>query len=199
MPTGSRKVLGGSFVKRCEMHAAATSTTGGMGVTHAFTACYREHWTNVYRQSLRFGGGDTQWAEDLAHDVFVKLLEQFTRLEAHDDLGGWLYRVTANLALSRLRRERSWVGRIRGAWRVLQEGTAPSPEVVVVSRERAAEALRALRGLPPNERVVICMKLLDQLPQREIAATLGLSEGYVSKLIRRGLDTLRSEGWEVDR
>ena len=68
-----------------------------------------------------------------------------------------------------------------------------------MSRERAAEALRALRELPPNERVVICMKLLDQLPQREIAATLGLSEGYVSKLVRRGLDALRSKGWEVDR
>ena len=43
------------------------------------------------------------------------------------------------------------------------------------------------------------MKLLDEQPQREIAATLGLSEGYVSKLVRRGLDRLRAKGWEVGR
>jgi len=179
------------------MHAAATTTTAGVGVTHAFTACYRQHFSRVYRQSLKFGGGDREWAEDLAHDVFLTLLEQFSSLEAHDDLGGWLYRVTANLALSRLRRERSWLGRIRGAFKVLQEGSAPSPEVVVVSRERAARALATIRKLPPMERVVICMKLLDQRPQREIAETLGLSEGYVSKLVRRGLDALREDGWEV--
>lgn len=181
------------------MHAAATSTSAGMGVTHAFTACYQQHWASVYRQSLRFGGGDPQWAEDLAHDVFVELLERFTTLEDHHDLGGWLYRVTANLALSRLRRERSWLGRIRGAWRVLQEGTAPSPEVVVVSREEAARALRDLRDLPPTERVVVCMKLLDEQSQRAIAETLGLSEGYVSKVARRGIDKLRSRGWETYR
>jgi RNA polymerase sigma-70 factor (ECF subfamily) len=182
------------------MPAAATTTpAAGLGVTHAFADCYREHWARVYRNALRFSAGDPGWAEDLAHDVFLKLLEQFPRLEAHHDLGGWLYRVTANLAVSRLRRERSWVGRLQQAWRVLQEESAPSPEVVVVSRERAAQALHALRALPPQQRVVICMKLLDGHSQRKIAETLDLSEGHVSKLVTKATSTLRAQGWEVSR
>src|SRR5687768_11994220 len=78
-----------------------------------FEACYQEHRQRVYRWALRYGGGKPSWAEDLTQDVFLKLLESLPHLVGHDDVGGWLYRVTANLALTRLRTEKSWVGRLR--------------------------------------------------------------------------------------
>jgi RNA polymerase sigma-70 factor (ECF subfamily) len=68
---------------------------------------------------------------------------------------------------------------------------------VVVHQREAAEALAFLRSLPPNERVVLCMKVLDGCSQREIAQALSLSEGYVSKLAKRALDRARARGWEV--
>jgi RNA polymerase sigma-70 factor (ECF subfamily) len=42
------------------------------------------------------------------------------------------------------------------------------------------------------------MHVLDGLSQREIARTLDLSEGYVSKLLARAWSKLRAAGWEVD-
>jgi RNA polymerase sigma-70 factor (ECF subfamily) len=102
------------------------------------------------------------------------------------------------MAISRLRRERSWVARISDAWRALQSDTVPSAEIIVVQREEAARALASLGALPPRERIVLTMKLLDNKSQRDIAEALDLSEGHVSKLIKRGIERLRAEGWEED-
>lgn len=170
---------------------------GRMSISSDFETCYRRHWSRVFRWCLRYGGGDAAWAEDLAHDVFVRLLEHLPLLERHDDLGGWLYRATANMAISRLRRDRSWLERIASAWRALQGDTIPSAEIIVVRREAAARALATLNELPPRERVVVTMKLLDGRSQRDIAETLALSEGYVSKLLTRGLQLIRDAGWET--
>ena len=72
----------------------------------AFIACYREHHREVFRQGLRFGGGRRDFAEDLTQEVFIRLMARWDKLQDKHDVGGWLYRVTANLAVSRLRRER---------------------------------------------------------------------------------------------
>src|SRR5437764_245764 len=76
-----------------------------------FEAAYADHRVKVYRLGLRYGGGSRAFAEDLVHDVFVRLLERADALEA-GDLGGWLYTVATNLALKRLDRERSLLGRL---------------------------------------------------------------------------------------
>ena len=164
-----------------------------------FESIYREHFSAVYRQALRYGGGDPHWAEDVAHDVFMKLLQALPRLRRARDLGGWLYRVTANEAVSRLRRRSSLLARLSDAWQLLSADTpTDSPEVVVLRHEAAKAALETLQSLPARERVVICMRLLEGRSQRDIAATLDLSEGYVSKLVARGVASLRQAGWEVD-
>lgn len=162
----------------------------------AFRACYEAHRERVYRLSLRYAGGEQGFAEDLTHDVFVKLLENLPHLDDHEDLGGWLYRVTANLAVSRLRRARVFASRIvRG---LADNDDAPAVDERFELQESAARALEALRAMPARERVVICMKVLDGMSQKEIALALSLSEGYVSKLCARAWLRVRKAGWEVD-
>ena len=105
-------------------------------------------------------------------------------LYVRENLPAWLYRVTANLAISRLRHEQSLFARFRRASQG-DEALADSPEALFEQQERASAALTALRELPARERVVVCMKVLDGKSQREIAETLAMSEGYVSKLLAR--------------
>src|SRR2546423_1993803 len=84
-----------------------------------FEAAYAEHRVKVYRLGLRYGGGARAFAEDLLHDVFVRLLERAGSLD-EGDLGGWLYTVATNLALKKLRPEKSLLG-------VLSRLFAPEP------------------------------------------------------------------------
>src|SRR6185436_19378494 len=73
---------------------------------------FERHRHDVFHWAMRFGAGDRDWAEDLTHDVFLKLHGHLGTLEARTDLGGWLYTVTARLALTRRRNEKSWVDRL---------------------------------------------------------------------------------------
>lgn len=181
-----------------ELRRSAPEASLEAGEEVSFELLYRAHREQILRWSLRYTGGNVTAAEDLAHDVFIRALERLPGLERPDELTGWLYRVTAHLAISRWRRERSLWERIRSALRHDAADPAPSPDEALELQESAREALAQLGALPARERVVLCMKLLDGRSQRDIAECLGWSEGYVSKLVSRALRTVRAAGWEID-
>lgn len=160
---------------------------------------YRQHRERVYHLCLRLGGGRVAWAEDATQDVFVKLILNLDALEAQEDLGSWIYRVTMNTCLSRLKRDGSVWRKVARALGARPESSPETPERQLQLREELRRVADELHGLPAKERVVFCMKHLDELEQREIASTLSLSEGYVSKLLHRAQDRLERRGWEVPR
>lgn len=157
---------------------------------------YLQHRERVFQLCLRLGAGRRAWAEDATQDVFVRLLEELPRLEHPDDLGGWIYRVATNTCLTRLKRDGSVWRKVARLLTAAPRAEA-SPEHEVQVRHDLAAVLRQLQDLPGQERVVFCMKYLDELPQQEIAGALRLSEGYVSKLLQRARARLEERGWEV--
>jgi RNA polymerase sigma-70 factor (ECF subfamily) len=160
--------------------------------------CYATHRAFVFHRCLRYGAGNVAFAEEVTQDVFLKLLEHLPHLRDTHDLGGWLNRVAANLAISRLRRERSLLGKLQSLWLAADRAEPETAQHLIERKQIARDVLEALNMLPPRERVIICMKVLDGASQREIARTLDVSEGYVSKLIQRSLQCLAAAGWEVD-
>jgi RNA polymerase sigma-70 factor (ECF subfamily) len=156
---------------------------------------YRLHADRVYRRCLALGGGDRQWAEDVTHDVFLKLHERAGSIERTEAAGSWLLTVADRLCLDRLRRERGVWGRIRAAL-----AAAPPPPVAppdAESREQLLARLRASLGeLPARERAAMVMKYVEGEKQKDIAARLSCTEGYVSKLLSRAVARLRASGWE---
>ena len=170
---------------------------GSMARSTAFESCYRDHRSHVYRWGLQFGLGSARWAEDLTHDVFVRLLENPGALESEQEIGAWLYRVTANLAISRMRRERLAFGKLAAFFGDGSEPTAPAPDAAVEAKQWAQRAAAAVKKLPPRERALMCMKLFEGRTLEEIGQTLGMSKGYVSKLLARATERLRRLDWEV--
>ncbi len=167
-------------------------------VTSAFVERnYQEHGRTVFQLCLRLGRGDTAWAEDIAHEVFVRLLEHAGELDREANIAGWLRTVAYRLCLDRLRRERSIWSRVQAALGAEVGLPSRSPEVELALSERAKQAQTALDSLPPKERAAMVMLHLDGMSQIAIAEVLGHSEGYVSKLIARATRTLRALGHEV--
>ncbi len=164
---------------------------------------YRRHRDEVYRLALRFGAGRRSWAEDVTQDVFVALCRTAHRITRNpddpDDLRPWLYRVTANRSIQKLRRDkvRSAPG-VRWLLRHMR-GTEPTLDDVIVHRDDLRAAMETLRELPAKERVVFCMYHLDGLDMVEIGHALGHSKGYICKLIHRARARIETAGWEVDR
>lgn len=151
---------------------------------------YRRHHRAVYQLALRYGLGNEAWAEDVVQDVFLTLFDRLPTLTDVEQLDGWLYRVTTNRCLRKLRRD-SFLNRPLVRWLLARDRVAEaSPEQQVFARRDLERARSALAALPARERVVVGMCHLDGKSQREVCETLGLSKGYVSKLLARALARL---------
>jgi len=191
----ARKVSAPPRVEASGTHEVSIAAVREALPAPTFEQLYESQKGQVYRWALHFGAGRRSWAEDVTHDVFVRLFQNLQALENPSDLGGYLYRVTANVALSRLRKERGFLSRVRHL--LGDDDQAEDPHERLMLKEGTRAALKQLEALPAMERTVLTMKLFDGKRQTEIAQTLSLSEGYVSKLLNRAIARVRAAGWEV--
>jgi RNA polymerase sigma-70 factor (ECF subfamily) len=160
-----------------------------------FDQCYAERRDQVYRLCLRYGAGRRGFAEDVTQEVFIRLHQNFSKIDQGRPLSDWLYAVASRLCISQLRRERSMFGRLSRLFHGVED-TAPGADRLFENHESAAAVMSAIAALPPRERVALCMKAIDGKSQKAIARILRVSEGYVSQLIARARQNLIALGWE---
>ncbi len=129
-----------------------------------------------------------QQAEDLAHDAFVRVVEN--PREQVEQPRAYLHQTARNLAVDGLRREDR---RQALALEAIDNGTTGSddPEAYVHALELADSVERALAELPLNCRQVFIWQKLEGLTQAEIAERMGLSKNMVEKYMIRTLRHLR--------
>jgi len=63
----------------------------------------------------------------------------------------------------------------------------PSPERIIAARRELAEVLRLIGELPSRCRKVIELRKIEGLPQKEIAARLGITETIVENDVVKGM------------
>lgn len=122
----------------------------------------------------------------------MRAFERWAEITAGGDPTPWLYRATANEAISRQRRERYSIKRLV-MW--LQDDRG---DIAPLESLEAKELLAALDQLDPVERTIMWMKLVDGLRNGEVASALSLSDGYVTKLTQRAVKRLHELGWRSD-
>ncbi len=138
--------------------------------------------------------GDHHEAEDATERTFLSALAGLPRFQERagpDDGEGastfriWLFRIARNVVAERRRR-----------WRRRPEAPldaalgTPDPtdvERVVVDRESAMAAWRAVDRLGGDRRRAVILRFVHEMSTAEIAAVLDKSEGAVRVLIHRGL------------
>ena len=135
--------------------------------------------------------GDPHDAEDLTQDVFVRV---YRNLESYrpGTFDGWLYRITKNLFLDRMRRrarlrmqplgEEEWEAPV---------SSEPGPADVVDNRTLGSRLERALAELGEDFRLAVVLCDVEQLSYEEIAELTGWPMGTVRSRIHRGRRQLR--------
>lgn len=118
----------------------------------------------------------------MLHDVFVGLPEALGRYEERGNLTGWLKRVTARVALGRVRsRERR---------REVPLDLAGSRSEQLADPDGIALQV-AVNQLPHGLRVVIVLKAIEGYSHREVADLLGISVVASRVRVHRALARLR--------
>jgi RNA polymerase sigma-70 factor (ECF subfamily) len=156
----------------------------------ALAEIYDRYAESIYRYAYRYVG-NAELAEDLAGEVFLKLLEVLgTRRAPRKQLQGWLYRVTRNLAIDWIRQQDKGVGFS------LEEELTPAKNTSPITRLEEQELHQALREamqqLTPGQQEVLVLRFGEGRKIREVGRLLGKSEGSVKLLQYRALNRLKT-------
>ena len=130
---------------------------------------------------------DTAAAEDLAQETFLRLLAEVRSDRVPENLGGWLWRVGANLATSRGRRI---AVADRHRRELAYDNEVSSPETMAIAEEARAEVLAVLAVLDGTGRAAITMAA-QGMTGPEIAQSLGRTPSATRTLLCRARARVR--------
>lgn len=158
-----------------------SSPAGAIGGSEDLGQLYRRYGSALFRLAYRLTG-TREDAEDVVHDVFVGLPEALERYEERGRVESWLKRITARIALMRLRKRR------RQAEVSLEAGD------VGIGPARRADAIAlqaAVDALPTPLRSVLVLKEIEGYSHGEIGDMLGISAVASRVRLARAMSRLR--------
>lgn len=147
------------------------------GELEALGTLYDRHATAVLRTALAITQ-DRSAAQDIVQDAFLRLLKSIAIVDPERPLRPWLYRVTINLCYS-FHRRRAWSLISVEQFVNVLISPRPSPERAAVKRESQEAVVAAMRKLPREQRVVVALFYLNEMPVNEIAELLDCPVGTV--------------------
>lgn len=142
---------------------------------------FRARYLEMVRLAGLLGADDP---EDIAQEAFTRLMNREPGLGAAQVALPYLRTIVINLTRNRHRH-----------LRVVRQRTpavlgGDSCEQAAIAYEDHREVIAALAGLPSRRREAIVLRYWLDLPEREIAAAMGVSLGTVKSSLSRGLAAL---------
>jgi RNA polymerase sigma-70 factor (ECF subfamily) len=154
------------------------------GDENSFLSLYRRHRTPLFRFAWRLTGSVAA-AEDVTQECFLALLEGAVFHDDRGSLRAYLFGVTRNLALKRVR--------LSGRECDEPEDAEAPPEQLdaLLTAERSEAVARAVAALPALQREALILFEYEGLSLEEIAEVAGADVGAVKARLHRARETLR--------
>ena len=158
-------------------------------------AVYDQYFSEVYRYVL-YRIGDPTLAEDIASDVFVRLLEAAQgRRAPQTNLKGWLIGTASHIVMDHMRKK------YRRPEEMLSD-SMPDPGSSIASevdqREQNRTVNNAYAQLTPEQQNVLALRFGQGYSLEETAAFMNKNINAVKALQFRALAALQREVGEVD-
>lgn len=154
----------------------------------AFRALYDRHRPAVHRLALAFAPLDTDDAEDVVQDAFVRAFGAIAMLSQPRRFGPWLLAIARNRALSRLGRRKAAKGLAQNLSHEAEVLAEDLPALPEIGLEAELEVVRGIVGQLPEAPVKETVRLFyveGRLSAREIAARLGVGKSAITMRLER--------------
>jgi len=157
------------------------------GSKAAFDELVRRYLDEVYNFFIKITTNSMD-AEDLAQDVFLKLHKSLKKFRFEASFNTYLYRVNVNAANNYLGRNK-WRKWLHLDDRPEQIDDSPSTE----SDWTKQELWDAVAKLPKTQRMVVTMRIAQNMPHKDIASIIGKSESSVKTNYHYGINQLKKQ------
>jgi RNA polymerase sigma-70 factor (ECF subfamily) len=177
--TGKGTMAIGSVVaEQTERQLVAQARAGN---TYAFDALVADHAPRVYRLALRILG-DAEEAEEALQETLIRAYRSLGGFRGEAAFGTWLYAIAARACLTRRQAVRRRPEQVPyDELRITTEDAAEQ----MLRREAGDRVQRVLNQLPPQDRLLMVLRFVEELSHEEIARVMGWSvENSRTRLLR---------------
>ena len=129
--------------------------------------------------------GERSAADDLVQDTLERALNKLHLWKRGTDLRAWLFTVMHNVHVNQVRSRREYLALDADA---LELPVRATQEVGLEARDLE----RMLRRLPPEQREVLLLVVLEDMSYDETATALGIPIGTVMSRLSRAREKLRA-------
>ncbi len=140
---------------------------------------------------------DEAVSKDLVQVAYIRLWNHREALDPERPVRAWLYRTVRNLALTRLRDERTRERHLSD-WDDAPQWRDPGPEALLEANELGQLLQRWMAELPDRQREALTLSRFKGLSHEEIASVMGVAPRTVNNHLVRALRFLR-ERFEAEQ
>jgi RNA polymerase sigma-70 factor (ECF subfamily) len=134
---------------------------------------------------------DTATAEEILQDTLVAVWQGAAGFEGRATFRQWVFAVARRQAYNAVRRRQlPWAG---PAELEATEASGPSPETEALTGAALDDLAAHIRGLPPGQREVLVLTLVEGFSYEETAAILEVPLGTVRSRLNTARRTLRQQ------
>jgi RNA polymerase sigma-70 factor (ECF subfamily) len=148
-----------------------------------FDAFFEESYAPIVR-SLTAAFGNEAAVDEAVQDAFVRAYARWRRIRVYDAPAAWVRRVAINRLHDQRRSEERRRRTEHNAWEE-QEISATGE-----ARSRTGALVDMIPLLAPRQRVAMALYYVEDLPVREIAQSMHISEGAVKAHLSQGRSNL---------
>lgn len=150
-----------------------------------FDTIYREYYPKAFRLCMGYASGSEEWARETAQEVFITVWEKLSQLKDPKALPAWIYRISLNTCMRRLKEKRKQALKIEEV-----PETSYSPEEQSEANEMLQKVYRAVDKLRIEEKN-IALLLLEGVDNEGMAEILGVTRSHLRVKIHRVREKLK--------
>ena len=160
----------------------------------SFREFVETHKRRLYWLALDLTGNHHD-AEDLSQEVFIKAYRNLDGFRGDAKVSTWLRRIAVNTYLNKRRKKAlSHMSLLSDTEnRRVTVSSAPPPDGEAGGDRIRMYVDRALDALSPRERSAFVLRHMNDLPVKEVAASMDIAQGTVKSLLYRATQKMQQE------
>ncbi len=178
------------YIVLSDQQLAALASDGDSAAFEVLFNRYRDGLNTYYVQRT---GGNTDDAEDLLQETFIKVFLNLERYDASYTFGQWVYTIARNTFIDYVRKRRDDLSIDKLPTRGIPApaaATDASPEERFINSQNRFQLDKHLGRMNPRYRQLIELRFFREYSYEEIAAELSMPMGTVKALIHRAREQL---------
>ncbi|MFY0603808.1 MAG: sigma-70 family RNA polymerase sigma factor [Flavobacteriaceae bacterium] len=154
--------------------------------THLFAVLYDRYASVVFNKCYGFSKSKEE-AEDLSHDVFIRLFIKLRTFKGKSKFSTWLYSFTYNFCVNYVQRndhkKKEKVTVVSD--QIKENDTIDEIDDATLFELKAGKLAKAMEVIDPNDKVILLMKYQDDMSIKELSQVLEIGESAVKMRIKR--------------